>query len=94
MQTILTNKQGLKGVINAIDKSLNEWEAEQRSKISLIAVSGDNKRVIYEYKGEVGKTILQANIEGINGNKYYTHKGVNYLLPKVFQGKAPILSRF
>lgn len=61
---------------------------------TLIAVRSDNKRVIYEYKGEVGKTILQANIEGINGNKYYTHKGIVCFLPKVFQGKAPILSIF
>jgi hypothetical protein len=30
MQTIITNKQGLNGVVNSIDKALNEWECEQK----------------------------------------------------------------
>ena len=32
MQPLITNKQGLKGVIGSIDKALNEWEQEQKIK--------------------------------------------------------------
>ena len=56
----------------------------------LIAILSDNKTVIYSIEGRGGKNILDAEIKGEIGNKYYCHKGVNYLLPAQFQGKAPI----
>ena len=56
---------------------------------TLIAIFSDNKRVLYEVKGEAGKAILEGEIRGEMGNKHYTHKGELYFLPKQFQGKAP-----
>lgn len=57
---------------------------------TLIAIKSDNKTVIYSVKGEGGTAILEAEIKGIDGNKHYSHKGIDYLLPKQFQGKQPI----
>lgn len=58
---------------------------------TLIAIKSDNKTVIYSIKGEAGTAILEANIVEFAGNKYYSHRGINYQLPKQFQGKRPVL---
>ena len=57
---------------------------------TIIMILGDNKRLLYSIEGSCGKAILEAEIKEIDGRKYYSHKGSNYVLPNQFQGKAPI----
>ena len=57
---------------------------------TLIMIFADNKRLLYSIDTNIGKGVFEAEIKGIDGNKYYSHKGIDYLLPKQFQGKAPI----
>ena len=60
-------------------------------KPTLIAILSDNKHVIYSVEGSCGKAILEAEIKGEMGNKYYNHKGIVCFLPYRFQGAKPVL---
>ena len=56
----------------------------------IIMILSDNKRLLYSIDTNIGKGVFEAEIKGIEGNKHYSHKGIDYLLPKQFQGKQPI----
>ena len=57
---------------------------------TIIMILGDNKRLLYSIDTSIGKGTFEAEIKGNEGNKHYTHKGSNYVLPNQFQGKTPI----
>jgi hypothetical protein len=56
----------------------------------IIMIYSDNKRLLYSIDTMIGKGTFEAEIKTFEGRKYYSHKGMNYVLPNQFQGKAPI----
>lgn len=57
---------------------------------TLIYIYQNNKKCLYSVDTSMGIGVFESEIKEFDGKKYYSHRGINHLLPKYFQGKRPI----